>query len=61
MKLFSRSFKDGETIPGKNSFAVYDAENHIRLSDNLNPHLLGRYPGRQPVISIAMSRSGRAF
>lgn len=39
MKLFSDSFKEGETIPGKNSFAVYDAENHLRLSDNLNPHL----------------------
>lgn len=39
MKLFSNSFKDGDVIPGKNSFAVYDPENHIRLSENLNPHL----------------------
>lgn len=39
MKLYSHSFKDGEAIPGKNSFAVYDPENRIRLSDNLNPHL----------------------
>ncbi|WP_413722591.1 YbhB/YbcL family Raf kinase inhibitor-like protein [Sodalis sp. RH24] len=39
MKLYSHNFKDGGAIPGKNSFAVYDPENNIRLSDNLNPHL----------------------
>lgn len=39
MRLFSDSFKDGDVIPCKNSFAVYDPENHIRLSDNLNSHL----------------------
>ncbi|MBP2200343.1 YbhB/YbcL family Raf kinase inhibitor-like protein [Pantoea cypripedii] len=38
MKLFSHSFNDGDVIPGKNSFAVYDATSHVRLSDNLNPH-----------------------
>lgn len=38
MKLFSHSFNDGDVIPGKNSFAVYDAQSHVRLSDNQNPH-----------------------
>lgn len=39
MQLNSKSFKDGQAIPGKYAFAVPDAENHVALSDNLNPHL----------------------
>ena len=39
MKLTSKSFKDGEQIPGEFAFAVVDPENHVTLSKNRNPHL----------------------
>lgn len=39
MKLWSDSFKDGESIPGTFAFGVPDAESHVALSDNRNPHL----------------------
>lgn len=39
MKIMSSSFKDGEMIPGDFAFAVQNAETHIQLSSNLNPHL----------------------
>jgi Raf kinase inhibitor-like YbhB/YbcL family protein len=39
MKLWSESFRDGETIPGQFAFGAIDPATHVRLSDNLNPHL----------------------
>ncbi|AOR65148.1 phospholipid-binding protein [Pectobacterium wasabiae] len=39
MQLSSHSFQNGETIPGEFAFAVPDANNHIALSSNHNPHL----------------------
>jgi Raf kinase inhibitor-like YbhB/YbcL family protein len=42
MKLWSDSFKDGETIPGEFAFCVIDTDapqQHVRVSDNRNPHL----------------------
>lgn len=39
MKIISKSFKDGEMIPGDFAFAVQNAATHIQLSSNLNPHL----------------------
>lgn len=39
MQLHSRSFQDGERIPGRLAFCVPDAGSHVALSDNLNPHL----------------------
>ncbi len=39
MKLWSESFADGSAIPGRFAFAITDPVSHVRLSDNLNPHL----------------------
>lgn len=39
MKLTSESFSDMGKIPGRCAFAVPDAKNHVRLSDNRNPQL----------------------
>jgi Raf kinase inhibitor-like YbhB/YbcL family protein len=39
MKLRSRSFSDGDPIPGEYAFAVVDSANHFALSTNRNPHL----------------------
>jgi Raf kinase inhibitor-like YbhB/YbcL family protein len=39
MKLWSDSFKDGETIPGEYAFCVVDPKTHAALSSNRNPHL----------------------
>lgn len=39
MRLTSRSFNDGATIPGEFAFAVPDAANHVVLSANRNPQL----------------------
>jgi Raf kinase inhibitor-like YbhB/YbcL family protein len=39
MRLTSKSFKDGTTIPGEFAFAVPDAKNHVALSRNRNPDL----------------------
>jgi Raf kinase inhibitor-like YbhB/YbcL family protein len=38
MKLWSDSFKDGETIPGEFAFCVIDPKAHVALSANINPH-----------------------
>mgnify|MGYP000510071231 CR=1 FL=1 len=32
-------WQDGDEIPGKFAFGVKDAENHVALSDNLNPEI----------------------
>ncbi|MEQ9891631.1 YbhB/YbcL family Raf kinase inhibitor-like protein [Pectobacterium aroidearum] len=42
LQLSSHSFQDGETIPGEFAFAVPDANNHIALSSNHNPHVAWR-------------------
>ncbi|PWC12514.1 YbhB/YbcL family Raf kinase inhibitor-like protein [Brenneria corticis] len=39
MKLTSQSFEQGAPIPGEFAFAVQDAEKHLALSSNKNPHL----------------------
>jgi hypothetical protein len=39
MRLRSRSFNDGDPIPGEFAFAVVDPVNHFALSTNRNPHL----------------------
>ncbi len=39
MKLISNSFRDGEAIPGEFAFAVQNAQSHVALSSNRNPHL----------------------
>jgi Raf kinase inhibitor-like YbhB/YbcL family protein len=39
MKLWSDSFKDGETISGEFAFCVIDPKTHVTLSANKNPHL----------------------
>ncbi|MDE1178305.1 MAG: YbhB/YbcL family Raf kinase inhibitor-like protein [Edaphobacter sp.] len=39
MRLTSKSFKDGEAIPGEFAFAVPDAANHVALSTDRNPEL----------------------
>jgi hypothetical protein len=39
MKFTSDSFTDGDAIPGNYAFAVPDAENRIKLSQNRNPQL----------------------
>jgi Raf kinase inhibitor-like YbhB/YbcL family protein len=39
MKLTSESFADMSKIPGRCAFAVPDAKNHFRLSENRNPQL----------------------
>lgn len=39
MKLSSNSFTDQAVIPERYAFGKKDAQNHVALSDNLNPHL----------------------
>ncbi len=39
MKLTSESFQDGGAIPGRCAFAIQDAKEHVKLSDNRNPQL----------------------
>lgn len=39
MKLSSESFEEGARIPGEFAFAVMDAQTHVKLSGNRNPHL----------------------
>lgn len=39
MRLYSDSLKDREPIPEQYAFAVKDPEQHVRLSQNLSPHL----------------------
>ncbi|PTU32754.1 YbhB/YbcL family Raf kinase inhibitor-like protein [Stenotrophobium rhamnosiphilum] len=39
MKLSSKTFKDGSLIPGRCGFCVQAPRGHVRLSQNLNPHL----------------------
>ncbi|MBW2462202.1 MAG: YbhB/YbcL family Raf kinase inhibitor-like protein [Deltaproteobacteria bacterium] len=39
MKLTSESFANGERIPEKNALGKHDAESHVALTDNENPHL----------------------
>jgi len=39
MKLSSKTFKDGGLIPGRCGFCVQAPRGHVRLSQNLNPHL----------------------
>ncbi|HEY0975291.1 MAG TPA: YbhB/YbcL family Raf kinase inhibitor-like protein [Solimonas sp.] len=39
MKLSSRSFRDGHRIPGRCAFARTSPSGHIRLAENLSPHL----------------------
>ena len=39
MKLWSESFLDGGAIPAEFAFGKFDANSHVTLSDNRNPHL----------------------
>ncbi|HEX6946375.1 MAG TPA: YbhB/YbcL family Raf kinase inhibitor-like protein [Acidimicrobiia bacterium] len=39
MRLWSDSFEDGGWIDPRNAFATAAEEGHVRLSDNVNPHL----------------------
>ena len=39
MKLWSDSFVDGGAIPAEYAFGTIDAETHVALSANRNPHL----------------------
>ena len=39
MQLQSRSFSEGQPIPGEFAFAVIDPVHHVALSTNRNPHL----------------------
>ena len=39
MKIWSDSFSEGGMIPPECAFAVIDADAHVRLSSNRNPHL----------------------
>lgn len=39
MKIWSRSFSDGDAIPEIHAFGVYDPEEHMRLGPNRNPHI----------------------
>ncbi|KAB8311225.1 YbhB/YbcL family Raf kinase inhibitor-like protein [Rouxiella chamberiensis] len=39
MKLISQNFENGAPMPGELAFAVQDAQNHLALSSNRNPHL----------------------
>ncbi len=39
MRLSSDSLKDGEPIPARYAFGKPHPENHVQLSDNVNPHL----------------------
>lgn len=39
MRLWSDGFIDGDPIPVKNAFGKHHPEQHVELSENLNPHL----------------------
>lgn len=39
MKLTSKSFTDGQVIPGDFAFCIPDPHHHVCLGKNLNPHL----------------------
>ncbi len=39
MELLSNSLKEGQRVKDCNAFGVIDAESHVALSNNLNPHL----------------------
>lgn len=39
MKLISKSFTDGQVIPGDFAFCIPDQHHHVCLGKNLNPHL----------------------
>ena len=39
MKLISESFTDQGSIPERNAFAKPDAQSHVALAGNANPHL----------------------
>jgi Raf kinase inhibitor-like YbhB/YbcL family protein len=39
MKLWSDSFRDGETIPAEFAFARIDPKHHVSLAGNRSPHL----------------------
>ena len=39
MKLFSATFDDGGVLPGRCAFCIKDPKTHLRLSQNLSPHL----------------------
>jgi Raf kinase inhibitor-like YbhB/YbcL family protein len=39
MKIWSNTFQDGASIPSQCAFCVIDAADHVRMSDNKNPHL----------------------
>ncbi|WP_437217127.1 YbhB/YbcL family Raf kinase inhibitor-like protein [Pectobacterium sp. LFLA-215] len=54
LQLSSHSFQDGGTIPGEFAFAVPDANSHIALSSNHNPHLAwhGAPEGTQSFVLI---------
>ena len=58
MKLWSDSFSDNSTIPGKLAFGVIDAKSHVALSDNRNPHLAwsGLPGGAQSLVIICHDR-----
>jgi Raf kinase inhibitor-like YbhB/YbcL family protein len=38
MELISKSFSDGDEIPGEYAFCVPHPDNKVTFSDNLNPH-----------------------
>ncbi len=42
MELVIDGFEDSKTIPGRFAFAVFDADEHVRLSENRNPGLSWR-------------------
>lgn len=39
MKIWSDSFKSGQRIPARCAFGKSNAQTHVELSDNKNPHL----------------------
>ena len=39
LKVTINGWQDGETIPGKFAFGVPDTENHVALSENINPEI----------------------
>ncbi len=39
MKLHSDTFADNSPMPDRTGFGIPDAENHMKLGENLNPHL----------------------
>ncbi|MDB5726952.1 MAG: YbhB/YbcL family Raf kinase inhibitor-like protein [Noviherbaspirillum sp.] len=58
MKLWSDSFKDGETIPGEYAFCIADPKTHVALSSNKNPHLAwsGLPAGTKSLVLICHDR-----